>query len=1019
MKNHRGWMWILFWLCNLSSFAASNPEVVAEYLARTWQIEDGLPDNEVNAILQSHDGYLWVGTGNGLARFDGAHFKVFDARDVPALANNRILELVEDAQGGLWIGTSRGELLRYWQGRFQNINLGNTNRAQVTHLMLDGQNAIWVVAAQDSLIRFTADRIKTLSEATAGATNTTFYGTRMLSAGSQMLGQPRMTNLWEIVLDDAGKIWVISGQNLYNFQSGQWQLATKGSGLTAICPRRGGGVWLADDVKLRSWRVSVGSDERAEFGWYRGTSDAYVKVLGDDQAGTLWAGTHGNGLLRLDSQGRWSHVVTEGPLFQGFVACIYEDQEGSLWVGCENGGLTRLKRRLVNTVRLPPTARDAYAVTISSASDGSMWIGTVGAGVFRWRAGQFEHFGEAQGITAWHVEVVLEDAHTNIWVGGNGGLFNNATGKFLRVQGLGERAQWVSALFEDSEQRLWVGTHGGLASLGNGQTNWYSREQGLIHPQIRAIAEGTKGQIWVATAFGWLYCLEHGQLRHYGKADGLESDLLVGLLAETNGVVWIAAYDKGIIRYQNGRFTTIGSREGLAANTVSHLLENPQGVLWLASERGLMRLQKKELDRYQEGQEEWLSCLLLTEADGMFSRFCSGGTQPAMARDAAGCLWVPNMKAVAVVDPQGLLPLPAKSGKLSVESLDVNGQSYPLPVNGPLRLPTGKTQIEIHYAFPNLSAPENLRFRYKLEGWDRDWIDAGNARTARYMGLPAGKYRFLCRVLGRDGEWCSAETPLLLNVVPPIWQSRWFQSAAGLGVAGLVGSLALLAARRRARAELVRLEREHALERERARIARDIHDELGAGLAQIGLLADLGVGNPDDAREVQRNFTDIAQRSRSTVAALDEIVWAINPSNDNLPRLADYLCRLAEECFERSTIRCHKELPAQLPVVVIHAEARHHLTLAVKEALANTLKHSRATEVWLRLDWTAPELALEVKDNGCGFEPTQVAGDGNGLRNQQDRLRRIGGELVLKSAPGQGTSISFRLKLDASGACPK
>ncbi len=751
--------------------------------------------------------------------------------------------------------------------------------------------------------------------------------------------------------------------------------------------------------------------------WFKGTEDTMVSVLYSDRSGTLWAGTTGNGVLRWDGQGGWSHVVTEGPAFQGFITCILEDREGSIWIGGVNGGLTRLKRRLVTVLRLPPIARDAYTQSLYPAHDGSMWIGTVGAGVFRCRAGQFEHFGEAEGLTGLHVNAVLEDSRTNCWVGTRGGLFFFEGGRFHAVEGLGEKGGWILSLFEDRQHRLWLGAYGGLACVASGQVTWYAAPEGLVHPQIRAMVEDSQGRLWVATAYGWLYCLENGRISHYSKADGLESELLVGLASDADGSLWIAAHDKGVIRLRNGRFSTFTAREGLAFSAASHLINDPQGGLWIGSERGLMRVGKADLNSYIPGQDRPLACLALTESDGMFNQMCSGGTQPAMAWDAEGRLWVPNMKAIAIVDPKNIPYLP--SARVVVEEVVVAGQPQAMDVTSSLRMPLEKGEIEFRYTTLNLSSPENARFRFKLEGWDSRWVEAGNFRMARYHALPAGDYQFRVMACGRDGEWHEALAPLKLLIVPRFWQTGWFRLALGGIGLGSVGGGGLLAARRKARRELERMERAHALERERARIARDIHDELGAGLAQIGLLADLGLSTPSDRNEVQRNFTDIAQRSRSTVAALDEIVWAINPRNDNLPRLADYLCRLAEECFERSPIRCHKEVPADLPPVAIHAEVRHNLTLAVKEAMANTLKHSRASEAWLRLVWQDSRLEISFQDNGCGFDSAQLAGEGNGLRNQKTRLGAIAGTLEIRSAPGQGVYIAFRLSLASRGVCPK
>jgi signal transduction histidine kinase len=356
---------------------------------------------------------------------------------------------------------------------------------------------------------------------------------------------------------------------------------------------------------------------------------------------------------------------------------------------------------------------------------------------------------------------------------------------------------------------------------------------------------------------------------------------------------------------------------------------------------------------------------------------------------------------------------PSERAAAVIEGVRVNGEAAEPDQNGVVTLRAGLNRVEFHYTALNLAYAETIRFRVRLDGRDSDWIDYGFLREATYSGLPAGEYRFRVMASRRDGTWDEAETPMALRVVPRLWQTWWFRAGAGAGVLLAVGTGVYRVARRRARRRLEQLERVHAMEQERTRIAQDIHDELGAGLAQIGLLADLGGGEPSDWAEARRNFGGIAQRARASVTALDEIVWAVNPSNDNLRRLGDYLCHMADECFENSTTRCYKEVPTGLPLVPVRAEVRHNLTLAVKEALTNTLKHAHASEVWLRLSWVQPELRLVVEDNGRGFDPASAIDTGNGLGNQRVRLEKLGGVVELQSEPGRGTRTTFRVRLDA------
>ena len=989
--------------CLCDARAAMMAATAPEFLVRNWQMEDGLPDNSVRAIVQTRDGYLWVGTDNGLARFDGVQFKAFDSQNTPELKSSRILSLLEDRDGGLWIGASQGGLARLYQGQFQRIDFGGQAANDIPALLEDAEGTVWAAAGGQGFVRF---RVKKLGarDNTDGAWKTGLSGVEFnIPSETTVFGQRAVTK------DAAGRIWASSTTNLCVSHDGHWQTVLAQQGITAIGAKRGGGLWIAGNNGFLELAENGISRELGPYPWDKGSLPAKVTVLHEDRAGRLWAGTEGNGVLRRSENGAWSYVAVEGPLFQNVITCIVEDREGSIWIGAENGGLHRLKRRTVTVLPLPEAARDSNVHSIWAARDGGMWIGTGGAGVFRFQNGQFTHFAEAQGLTGLGVNAVIEDSHTNLWAATEDGLFVFKSGRFQKDGRFGQMPGWVMTLFEDRQGRLWVGANGGVACQDRDQVRWFTAADGLTNADVRAITEDINGNIWVGSVGGGLHRIKGGRMTHYGKEEGMSSEMVVALLADRDGTLWIGTYKEGLIRMKAGRFTTFTTKDGLRNNIAGHFTDDKEGNLWVSSVCGLMRLSKAGLDAYSPGQGLPLSCLMLTVSDGMFSQLCSGGAQPNMAWDAEGRLWVPNMKAIAIVDPREVAPeaLP----RVVMEETLVDGWMKPLDPDGALRAPFGKNRFELRYTALNLAAAENMRFRFKLDGWDDDWVDAGVRRAAEYSALPSGHYRFRVMASGRDGVWKEAATPLLLEVVPRFWQTWWFHIGAGAMVIGTVASGVHLVARRKARAELERLERRHAMERERARIARDIHDELGAGLAQIALLADLGGGAQTDRRDVRRSFAAIAQRARSTVASLDEIVWAVNPRNDNLTRLADYLCRQAEECFENSSIRCYKEVPTNLPPTTIHAETRHNLTLAVKEALTNTLRHARASEVWLRLSWADPDLEIVVEDNGCGFNPAAVLDQGNGLGNQRGRLNKIGGVAEVRSELGRGTCTTFRIRL--------
>ncbi|HEY3915855.1 MAG TPA: triple tyrosine motif-containing protein, partial [Verrucomicrobiae bacterium] len=331
--------------------------------------------------------------------------------------------------------------------------------------------------------------------------------------------------------------------------------------------------------------------------------------------------------------------------------------------------------------------------------------------------------------------------------------------------------------------------------------------------------------------------------------------------------------------------------------------------------------------------------------------------------------------------------------------------------SSPIRIPPGRGELEFHYTALSLSAPEKNRFAYKLEGVDREWIDAGSRRTAYYYNIYPGQYRFHVIACNNDGIWNETGAVLGFVLLPHFWQTWWFFSLVLLVGVGSVGGTVRYISWRRLRQKLALLELQHSLEKDRARIARDIHDDLGATLTQITLLSELTQRESSQPAQVTRHAAQISQTARELVQAMDEIVWAVNPRNDNLPRVAGYIFQYAEKLFSGTALRCRFDSPDDLPEQNLNAETRHHLFLTVKEALNNVARHAHATEVWLRLKVGDGELQISIEDNGRGLTTDSTRQFGNGLDNMKKRMEEIGGVFAISGTPGVGTTIQLRLPL--------
>jgi signal transduction histidine kinase len=451
------------------------------------------------------------------------------------------------------------------------------------------------------------------------------------------------------------------------------------------------------------------------------------------------------------------------------------------------------------------------------------------------------------------------------------------------------------------------------------------------------------------------------------------------------------------------------------------LVEDGQGYLWIGSNAGIMRMQKKELNAFAHGLTAFIPCRAYGKPDGLPTRECTLGSQPAACCSRDGKLWFPTVKGLVSVHPAQLNPNPYPP-PVMIEDALIDGQSQNtnalcawLPQL--LIVPAGKERLEIHYTSLNLAAPDKGRFKYRMEGYETAWTEAGNSRVARYSKVPPGNYRFQVMACNEDGVWNERGATLALTVVPPLWRTWWFISAVAAGLLGTVIAVVHYLSTQKLQRQLERLKHQEALQKERSRIAQDIHDQLGASLTQVSLLSELVESDKDRPEEVEGHARQISQTACETTRVLDEIVWAVNPANDTLDGLITYVSKYAQEYLSVAGLRYRQDIPAQLPSVVIPPEFRHHIFLAFKEAVTNIVRHAAASAVWVRLRLAPATFILEIQDNGRGIVglDEKVTQSRNGLRNMRKRMEGIGGGFAISPAPEGGTLVGLTAPLQPGG----
>jgi ligand-binding sensor domain-containing protein/tRNA A-37 threonylcarbamoyl transferase component Bud32 len=774
------------------ALALDPTRALTQYLHDNWQTEQGLPQNTVQAICQTRDGYLWFGTQEGLVRFDGVRFTVFDKRNTPALVNHFVLALHEDPQGNLWIGVRGGGLVRLRDGAFTLLRDGLPTFA-VRAIYGDRAGNVWVGTSGGGLLRLRDGQLTTF---------TTKDG----------LSHDQVVALTE---DRAGNLWVGTfGGGLNRFRDGKFTAFTTRDGLSddqisALLEDRAGNLWVGTFNRgVNRFRDGVFTP----FTTREGLSSDQVWSMLEDSDGNLWVGTDGGGLNRFHG-GRFMALTTREGLPSDVVFSIFEDRERNLWIGTDLGGLNRLRDGKFLTLTTREGLSSDMVFSILEDRQGNMWMATEGGGLNRLTNGRVSAFTTKDGLSSDHLVSLAEDRAGNLWIGTRGGGLNRLRdGRFTAYTTKdGLSYDVVNSIFEDRAANLWIGTDGGgLNRMSNGRFSTYTMKEGLSQDRVVAIHEDRQGGLWLGTSGGGLDLFKDGRFTVYNTQTGLQHNHVTSLHEDAEGTLWVGTSGGGLHRYRNGVFTAYTTKHGLHDDRIFRILEDAQGDLWMSSNRGVFRVRKQELDDFAQGKRAQISSTVFGAADGMRSAECNGEAQPAGWKARDGRLWFPTIKGVVVIDParipRNLLPPPVVLEETRVDGQFSTGGS----ASSALEVPPGSDTLDFQYTALSLVYPQHVRFKYRLEGFDRDWVDAGTARAAHYTNLPPGRYTFRVKACNNDGVWNEEGASLALNLQPFFYQTRTFQVLCGLALVllgGLAQELRGRAVKRRAQ-ELERIVKE-------------------------------------------------------------------------------------------------------------------------------------------------------------------------------------------------------------------
>jgi ligand-binding sensor domain-containing protein/signal transduction histidine kinase len=986
---------------------------------QSWQKEQGLPQAPVRSLAQTPDGYLWLGSDDGLARFDGLRFVTFGVQE--GIKTGPVSTLFADHLGTLWIGSRTGGLSRWQNNQLTTFTTRDGLPSDsISALAEDASGRLWI-GTDAGLVLWQNGRLSPLKVA------------------EKFKGQP----ITALCSDRQGNLWIgVKGAGVFQFVNGRLVSLT-GDSLAEL---------LADphcllvDQKKRLW-IGAGEDfvlchEGNQWHRYRISRSqvkSHVSTLAEESDGTVWVGSAGGGLLQF-KEGKFAAISAGSGLAGTQIESLLTDQEGRLWVGTD-AGLNRLRRKSLFALGQSEGLGFGAAQGLAEVSPGVVWVGKPNDGLYRWDGKSFSRL-SATGLSPHDSQItallVTHDGFCWVATTNNLLLYKDPIAAADEVEIIPSAPANIISLAEDSSGTLWVGTRTGkIYELRAGR--WLVPANFIQTNAVTAIVSDTNGSIWFGTDGDGLYPFQNGNFQHISKGEGLGSVAIQTLYLDAQNTLWIGTADAGLSRWRNGRIANFSMREGLPDNNISQILEDNRGRLWLGTSRGIACVSKQRLDELAAGKIPAVYPQLFGRAEGMLSEECSSGVFPAGLKTKSGLLWFATLKGVVVIDPR-VQPANSVPPNVVLEEVLVDGVPDPLfhsassktarenqsPGTGgasleTLRITPGKHWVEFRYTGLGFGAPQLMRFRYRLEGLDAGWVEAGKQRTAVYNYLPPGSYKFRVAACNNDGIWNENESALELKVLRHFWQTWWFITLAGLSLLVSVGGSVRIVEKRKLQRRLKHLEQERALERERTRIAQDLHDEMGAKLCRISFLSEHARRGELPPQELQDQITSISDASREVLHSLDEIVWAVNPQNDTLEHVASYIGQYALEYFQLTGIQCELDIPAQLPAHPLSSQMRHHLFLATHEALTNILKHSGATHAKVSMVFNQDRFEINIADDGKGFTASDgkapsehPATAGDGLSNMRQRLADIGGECRIESTPGRGTSIRFVIALNRS-----